>query len=531
MMICQTLSMNRLSHVFLTLVALIAVLSNRVHAQSPSPSQNNKEISETLHSDILNEDRSIQVFLPDSYKTSSSEKYDVIYVIDGEMLARYFPPIRSFDEENDIIAPVIIVGIKNNYWYNISQDSRDRDLLPVPVAGSPLSGSADKFITFLKTELIPYINRNYPTTGKATLFGHSYGGMFTMYAFLTQPELFDSYIASDPALWWNDGYVIHLAEKRLRDFPKVRKTLYIGGRSGRMYEAFGIEQMTTLLKSSAPSTLRWESVAHEDEDHGSVRLKNIYDGLKFTYFGRSPDMLDFFPRNGIVVKGKPASVMIYSTYLNQYPGIRYTTDGSEPTETSPRFDYGVPVNGPIELTVKQFSNWGADKIARGHFQVGSALPAVVRPTAVKPGGLRYSYFEGNWERMPDLSGSAPTKSGLADQSFSVSHFAGSTPSACRLDGYFEATKDGYYVFFLEADDTAKLFIDHQLLMDVDVRLNKATSTSFLVPLTKGFHAIRIEYFHKAGETNLKLTYLSPTANGATLAHLPTEIPPELWFSH
>jgi len=83
------------------------------------------------------------------------------------------------------------------------------------VENNALSGGAEKFLSFLKTELIPYIDKTYPTNGTNSLYGHSYGGLFSMYAFLAEPELFECCFATDPSFWWNNDYVIKLASERL----------------------------------------------------------------------------------------------------------------------------------------------------------------------------------------------------------------------------------------------------------------------------------------------------------------------------
>ncbi len=422
----------------------------RQRPRTPTPPEA-RTVTLTVASTILKEDRPIHVFLPAGYRPDSSDRYDVVYVLDGEMLARFFPPIREFDEINELIPPVIIVGVDNLYWNDGQQSSRERDLLPAHVAGSPLSGGADKFLGFLQSELIPYISRTYRTTGKNTLFGHSYGGLFTMYALLTRPEAFESYIASDPALWWNEGAVNMLAETALQRIPPSVRTLFIGGRSGQINEAFGIRRMTALLRAHAPQTLRWKSVAQPDEDHGSVRLKNIYDGLRFTYFGRSPSMIDFFPQNGILEAGKPVSILTYSTFLETEPGIRYTTDGSEPTARSPRFDYGLVLSGAAVLKVKQFSNWGPDKIQQGRFREGRAFPATARPAALTAGGLDYRCYQGAWDRRPDLQRLTPSRSGRADSTFHIGEAGAGGPFACALDGYFEADSGGYYILLVDTD--------------------------------------------------------------------------------
>jgi predicted alpha/beta superfamily hydrolase len=489
------------------------------NSQPDTAASPDKSTTLTLHSNLLNEDRTVHVYLPAGYK--QSERYDVVYVIDGEMLVRFFPAVRAFDEENDLVPPLIIVGIDNLYWYDKGLDSRDRDLLPARVPGSPLSGGADRFLSFLQSELVPFINRTYSTTGHATLFGHSYGGMFTLYAFLSRPQIFDHYIASDPALWWNDGYVLKMAGTHLKTSAGRRQTLFIGGRSGRINEAFGIKQMVSILKANAPASLHWKNATYADEDHGSVRLKDIYDGLKFTYFGHSGSMIDVFPQNGILLKNKPVALMNYATYLDENPGIRYTLNGSDPTAKSPRYEYGIKVSAPAHFRIKQFSNWGPDKSATGTFKLGKSFPPSPLPPHTTPGGLHYDLYAGR-----DFTG--PIKaSGREGGNFDVKAIGGKGPFALRLSGYFEAKTDGYYTFLIETDASAKWSVDGKQLIDLLPVGSITGATSFVVPLSKGFHSVRLDYAHTMGDPSLNLTYLPPAATGALLARLPIPLPNSL----
>jgi predicted alpha/beta superfamily hydrolase len=510
----------------LACLILLLAMGGRAYAEAtPAPGQ---AIEHKLHSTILGEERTIHVYLPAGYKAESADKYDVVYVLDGEMLVRFFPPVRAFAEENDLIPPLIIVGINNLYWYDKGLDSRDRDLLPTHVAGSPLSGGADRFAHFLVEELKPYIDRTYATSGRTTLFGHSYGGMFTTYMLLLYPNAFDHYIVSDPALWWNDGYVDRLATTKLGALPP-NKTLFIGGRTGRINQAFGIARMVALLRAKAPRGLRWKNVANADEDHGSVRLKNIYDGLKFTYFGHGGSMIDVFPTDGILLKGKPVALLNYSSFLTEQPGIRYTTDGAEPTARSARYDYGLPISAPARLTVKQFSNWGPDKTVKGRFVLGEALAPVRLPAGFTAGGVHYKRYDTAPPELSELDRLTASSSGRLD-GFSLGAMAGPGPFAARLTSHFYAHADGYYIFLLDCDAAAELSIDGRLLIAIDAARDGRNQRSFVLPLKHGFHSLAVDYWHRSGERRLSLTYLAPTRPGDPLAHLPIEIPSELLYA-
>jgi predicted alpha/beta superfamily hydrolase len=497
------------------LLALLCAGSSAAPAADASAGTYGQEIQDKLHSIVLGEDRPIQVNLPVGYDPAH-RKYDVVYILDGEMVGRFVPPIRAFAEENELMPPVILVSIPNLYWYDRGQDSRERDLLPARVEGAPLSGGAEAFTRFIGNELIPYVDGKYAVSGRRVLLGHSYAGLFTVYTFLTHPGLFDGFVASDPALWWNDGAIDKLAEKRLPLLPKRRQTLFIGTRSGRMSQAFGVDRFAALLRAKAPVGLRWKITANSDEDHGSVRLKNIYDGLKFTYFGASPSMIDFFPRHGIVLKGQPVPLMNYSTYLAGAPGIRYTTDGSDPTPHSPRFDWGVKVSGPAHITLKQFSNWGPDRTAKGRFTRGRALQAEPLPAAWKPGGLYHA--------CRSASGALLTE-GRTDGRFDVSRIGGKDAFDCHFDGAFKAVKDGYYIFFLDADGGAAFALGGRTWMRIDA---KSGPDSFVLPLKRGLHSVHIDYHHESGDRRFDLTYL-PLHGEDGLAQLAVPIPAVLQY--
>ncbi|MET4427386.1 alpha/beta hydrolase-fold protein [Mycolicibacterium sp. 624] len=67
---------------------------------------------------------------------------------------------------------------------------------------------ADVFLSFLTAELHPRIARDYGTAASGHgLFGYSYGGLFTLYAWLTGSTLFESIGAGSPGVIAEDSQV------------------------------------------------------------------------------------------------------------------------------------------------------------------------------------------------------------------------------------------------------------------------------------------------------------------------------------
>lgn len=259
--------------------------------------QDVKKTKDSIYSNVLKEQRIIQIILPEGYDANLADKYDVIYVVDGEWNTERASLIHQQNVQWKFMSKNIVIGVENKYIDGVNQ--RDRDLTPTNNDTQPLSGKADNFIAFFKDELIPYINKEYSTTGANTLIGASHGGTFAVYTLLKQPQLFKSYIAADPSLWWDDRYLSKFAAERLPELSDINATLHISGRKGGPYEGMGIVAMDSVLKLKAPKGLIWESIDYPNEIHNSVQFKSFYDGLKLAYRGYTNESITFHPMGGI----------------------------------------------------------------------------------------------------------------------------------------------------------------------------------------------------------------------------------------
>jgi predicted alpha/beta superfamily hydrolase len=471
---------------------------------------------DSLYSEILKEQRRLQVILPENYNPAN--KYDVIYAVDGEWHTDFISQVQQQMISFGFMPANIIVGIHNTYKNGVNY--RDRDLTPSYNAMQALSGHADNFLSFIKKELIPWVNKTYSTTGKNSLFGASHGGTFTMFALLTEPTLFDSYIAADPSFWWDNGFMSKLAAEKLPSLAGMHKTLHICGRLGDAYEGMGIVRMDSVLKTKAPEGIVWKCIPYPDETHNSTKYKSIYDGLKFAYAGYSSDKIVFHPMNGILVKDSTARIFLESE--NSY--VRYTTDGTDPGISSAKMKSVTTLAGPAVLKAKIVSVRANSEVTIGNFKEGVPLPSTTKPKKAKPGGVNYFYYEGEWDKLPDFKKLTPVQSGIADKDFNLSKFPRQSNFACVFEGYLEIERDGHYVFGIGSDDGTRLYLSNQLLIDNDGIHNNRNDKTFLLPLKKGFYPIRLEYFRKKGNF-LRLMYLTPGANE------PISIPPVLQYSN
>lgn len=454
-------------------------------------------VKDSIFSDVLQENRHVQVVVPNSYTAGSEEKFGVIYLLDGFGNIRLTNSCLSFIRNEGYMPPMITVAI-----FNVD---RNRDFLPSKNSSVPTSGGADKFLSFFKDELIPYINENYPSNNENILYGHSFGGVFSMYALLSEPQAFDTYIAVDPSFWWDDGYMQNLAVEKLALLEGQKKVLFISGREGGAYKGMGISKMDSILEAQKPKDLYWKSVAYPDESHGSVRYKSIYDGLKFTYEDYRSN-IQFHPMSGIIAKGKPITILNMSDHKN----VRFTVDGSEPTSESTKMDSLITLTDGGRLRVKAFSKRGSSsKEKDAYYKSGEVLAAQKKLKRMEPGGLGYTYYEGKWDSLPDFNTLIPVTSGTTSEEFTLNKLPKSMNFACLFEGHIEIQEEGYYIFAFDSDDGAKLYLDEQLLIDIDGLHGTGNSKSYVVPLEQGFYPLRMEYFQAEGGTGLNLVYVTP----------------------
>ncbi len=248
-----------------------------------------------LHSKILNEDRTYWVQLPDSYAAGAAagRSYPVLYLLDGRayfyVLTGVLHHLSSPRAGVERIPEMIVVAPVNT--------KRSRDLTPTHMASGPYSqdsGGATTFLRFMREELFPEIESRYRTTPERTLVGHSLGGLFVLNTFMEQPDLFKNYIAIDPSLWWDDKILVRrLRQQRPRSFPAPVRVFIAMANTPADHDDIAamrahtsaIKQFQSILAARQNASLSMQYRYFEDEDHMSVPLIAIYQGLRFEYKG------------------------------------------------------------------------------------------------------------------------------------------------------------------------------------------------------------------------------------------------------
>ncbi len=258
---------------------------------------------ETMHSNLLKEEREIFVYVPEgSGPLFATKHYPVVYLFDGDA---HFHSVTGMIQQlsqvngNSVLPEMIVVGITNTDRMRDLTPSHDTEGSGSDRVRDKTSGGGEVFTAFIEKELIPHIDSLYPTAPYRVLIGHSLGGLMVVNTLFNHTNLFNSYIAIDPSMWWDERKLLKQAEKDLAGKNFDHKTLFLAmantmeptmdTASVRRDTSFSTEHIRSIieftdgLKQNKTNQLNWSSKYYNEDDHGSVPLMAAYDGLRFIF--------------------------------------------------------------------------------------------------------------------------------------------------------------------------------------------------------------------------------------------------------
>lgn len=279
----------------LVMILIFAFISVQTVGQNNNIPFNTGQV-DTLYSKVLNEKRTLWIYKPytdTSYFSKPS--YPVLYVLDGES---HFLSLVAMTQQlgiingNTVLPEMIIVGILN------TPGNRNRDLTPSKVGNIGNSGGGDNFTLFLKNELIPYIDKNYPTAPYRTITGHSLGGLMVINTLLNHTSLFNNYIAIDPSMSYDNDKLLKQSATILKEKTFKNTSLFLGVANTMKpgMDTSAVKNDTTELTNhiraifklsdnlkGIKSKLRWDFKYYPNDNHASIPLIAEYDALRFIF--------------------------------------------------------------------------------------------------------------------------------------------------------------------------------------------------------------------------------------------------------
>lgn len=256
-------------------------------AQYPTVSLPGTEVRKITSAIVKGQEYELHVMLPAGY-VANGKKYPVIYVMDSQW---DFPLVSSIYGQqyfDGFIPAAIIVGVSWGGMKPNPDSLRARDYTPTKEQRLVQSGGADKFLDFMKRELIPFIESNYSAdNNNRTLVGCSLGGLFTLYTMFTHTEMFTGYAAASPAVGWDNG-VLYKYEKEFASH-KTNKPLRLYLTVGEVERGRGIfEKMANFLTSNKYPNVTIRSKVLENTGHSGTKSETYNRGLQFIF--EKPDL-------------------------------------------------------------------------------------------------------------------------------------------------------------------------------------------------------------------------------------------------
>ncbi|TID21348.1 Ferri-bacillibactin esterase BesA [Venturia nashicola] len=259
----------------------------------------------------------------------NDETPQTLFVVDGNA---YFYTAVEIARRMEYLSNTrtVVVGIGYPITHAVYDFRRGPDLTPASPDGSyemPLNrngkprtdisfGQAKEHLDFIRGKVMEDLyNTLLPLpelkTGRKALYGHSYGGIFVLYALFTAPTLFNTYIAASPIVWWNKHFLVTHLEPPFREqktSPEPRPSLLMthghcqqditqqeGETDERFKKRLGIAEVDAMREGVLAMAARLvesgqltKVLTHEfpEEDHGSAAVTGLQLGIMQFLRGR-----------------------------------------------------------------------------------------------------------------------------------------------------------------------------------------------------------------------------------------------------
>jgi predicted alpha/beta superfamily hydrolase len=236
----------------------------------------------TLHSAITGRDYDLYVYLP-ARDRAPGHRHPVLYLLDAQWDFKLLTSIQGGLLYDRFVPDVMVVGI-TYHGANANYDSlRAVDYTPVASRSNPGSGQGAKFLDFLERELIPFVEASYPADpARRGLMGSSLGGLFTLYALFSRPQLFSRYAAGSPAVTYADRGAFADEAAYAARHTDLGARLYVA--VGDQEPLFApVQELVAKLRGRNYPHLRMESRVIAGERHSGNKPEAFNRGLRFLF--------------------------------------------------------------------------------------------------------------------------------------------------------------------------------------------------------------------------------------------------------
>ncbi|GGZ26554.1 beta-N-acetylhexosaminidase [Echinicola pacifica] len=191
--------------------------------------------------------------------------------------------------------------------------------------------------------------------------------------------------------------------------------------------------------------------------------------------------------------------------------IRYTTDGTEPTLASMKFEQGIVVDSNQEFKLAAFGPTGnRSDIYEVPFRKTSWAQPVKKSPARLTNGLHLFYHKGTYKQTALMDEHEADEVRHVNE-LQIPDDLGNGSFGMEFRGFIEVPDKQIYNFILTSDDGSKLYIADQEIIDND-GFHPARELSGQVALEAGLHAFELDFIEGGGGYTLRLEYIDEAGN-------------------
>lgn len=222
--------------------------------------------------------------------------YPVLYVLDGNAYFGAFAAGRWVQEYLPVGQSIIVgVGYPGDEAWNVRRmnDYTQPLLDPPPRQWRELakykSGARQPFLDFLTGKLRTEIGKRYTVDdSRNALFGHSFGGLFALYALYERPDAFNAIVAASPSSEWNEQGILkeeRAFSQRLSSgqIGKTAKLMVVVGDQDIDDDPEPARALVDRLDRLSGYGMRVRLHRYADEVHVTVPSRSVTDVLRFSF--------------------------------------------------------------------------------------------------------------------------------------------------------------------------------------------------------------------------------------------------------
>ncbi|MBX2923289.1 MAG: fibronectin type III domain-containing protein [Chitinophagaceae bacterium] len=286
--------------------------------------------------------------------------------------------------------------------------------------------------------------------------------------------------------------------------PPINFEIYQAQKAGGPYKFVGITDASvlTFTKDGLTPGVKYYFVVRAVNNNGAAALSN--EASATTDIDKEPPTA---PTDLVLVGTTRNSVSLQWTESDDEVGVEkydiYINGVKSYTSTNAEYTiYNLEANTQYTFSVKARDFAGNESPASNQITAQTILK-----------GIRYKYYLGTWDLLPDFNALVPTKTGFVPN-VTLAPKTQAEYFAFLWEGHIRIPVSGDYIFRTSSDDGSKLYIGAPYSAGAAALVNNdglhgTVSAEDTINLSAGIYPITITYFQKTGGAVMNVLWKTP----------------------